>query len=117
MKKYILSIFAVVLAVGMVAFTAPSQSTVKQDLGVLNYYFQFTGTHGDESEPGEWQEISKTAYDNLACMGGSKGCRITTISVDNPSDPLGDRVISSVTVDNNDVPQVTSENTEVANKP
>lgn len=117
MKRYITGIIAVLIAAGIFAFTQPSHSPVKQDSGMLNYYFQFTGTHGDESDPGEWQEISQTIYDSLPCLSTVQGCKITTTSVSNPSDPLGQRNISSVTVDNNSVPQQTMANTEVKNKP
>lgn len=116
MKRYITGIIAVVMSFGIFAF-AKSSHPAKQSSNMLEYYFKFVGSHGDESDTGEWQEISKATYDSLSCLGSHQGCKITTTSVSNPSATFGQRIISSVTVDGNDVPLQTMDNTEVKNKP
>ncbi|HCN84939.1 MAG TPA: hypothetical protein DIT07_15180 [Sphingobacteriaceae bacterium] len=115
MIRYITSIFAVIIAVGAVAFTTPKRGT-SHNPKALTYYFQFTGSHGDEADVTKWQEISVNTYDGLSCDASHQGCKIASTSVDNPSDPFPDREITSVTVNANDVPQPTMENFEVANK-
>jgi len=116
MNRYLTGILAVIIAAGAVAFTRPN-ATIKQNPKTLSYYFQFTGTHGDEANVTEWQEISLSDYNALVCSAQSEGCKIATSSVDNPSASFPNREISSVTVNSNDVPQTTVENFQVANKP
>jgi len=116
MIRYITSVFALIIAVGAVAFTSPKQGT-KHNPKTLSYYFQFTGPHGQEADETLWQEISLSDYNSLTCAGSNKGCKITTSAVVDPSQPFPDREISSVTVNANSVPQPSMDNTEVKNKP
>lgn len=116
MIRYITSIFAVIIVVGAVAFTSPKTGSAHNPK-TLSYYFEFTGPHGQEADESLWEEISLTEYNSLNCSDFNKGCKITTNSVVDPSQPFGERVISSVVVNSNSVPQQTMNNTEVKNKP
>jgi hypothetical protein len=75
MKKYILSIFAVVLAVGMVAFTAPEKTNF-----AATHVFEFNSTNGYEDQ--DVADITKWEYEGetsevLLCNGQpTKACKI-----------------------------------------
>ena len=116
MKRYLSGIIAVVIAISAVAFTAPNRD-ITPNPKMLNFYFQFTGPHGQEADESLWDEISLTTYNSLTCSGSKQGCKITTNNVVDPTQNFPDREISSVTVNSNSVPQQTMDNTEVKNKP
>jgi len=117
MIRYITSIFAVIIAAGAVAFTSPKQGTTHNNPKTLSYYFQFTGTHGQEANESLWEEISLTDYNSLTCSASNQGCKITTTNVVDPTQPFPDREISLVSVNSSSVPQPTMDNIEVKNKP
>lgn len=114
--RYLTGILAIIIAVGAVAFTK-SDTPIMQNPKTLSYYFEFTGTHGDEADVNQWQEISLSDYNALSCSGQNQGCKIATSSVSNPTASFPNREISSVTVNGSDVPQQTMNNFQVVNKP
>lgn len=81
MKKYILGIcaimFAVALSFGVSAFNKSKADSKNKPL--TDYYYEFTGTHGNESNLNLWSQLSsQTDYDNLICpMGSTNSCKIT----------------------------------------
>lgn len=113
MKKYITGFVAVMLglflAVGTTAFKdikAPHKSNSD-----TQFYFQFTGSHGNESNTSLWQQISATDYDNLDCPGANAGCKIITSSATGMAPNVHP---SSVPVDANSKPTVTGTTLEAA---
>ncbi len=87
MKKYILSIFAVILAVGMVAFTTPEKRNL-----AATHVFEFNQalpyTIDNVTEPLNWEYKGEFPSEQL-CSGSNKACRlaVTDDYVDNPSSP------------------------------
>ena len=75
MKKYILSIFAVVLAVGMSAFTTVSNQTKTGD---DYYWFNLDGT----------EDLGHDEFPNNGCTIEGEGCAKGYI--DPPNDPTDD---------------------------
>ena len=113
MKKYITGIFAVVIALsltfGLSSFK--KNPVVKHHPDTL-YYYQFTGTHGNESTMSLWVKLADVdAYNDVPCSNGStNSCKIinTTNSGSNPT---------SVPLDANGFPQQGTINTVVVLKP
>jgi len=88
MKKYILGINALVLAIALVfGISAFSDHSNKKPL--TQYYYEFTGTHGNESNMSLWDQLpSQTDYNNFSCSPGtSNSCKIinTTNSGGHPT--------------------------------
>ncbi len=112
MKKYITGIFAVVIALsltfGLSSFKKEPAAKHRPD---TIYYYQFTGTHGQESTMSKWTQLaSSDDYDDLSCSSGNaNSCKIknTTNSGSNPT---------SVPLDINGFPQPGAVNTQVVLK-
>jgi len=113
MKKYITGIFAVVIALSLTF----GLSSFKKDHAAKHhadtiYYYQFTGTHGQESTMSKWIQLaSLDDYNDVPCSNGStNSCKIknTTNSGSNPT---------SVPLDANGFPQQGAVNTQVVLKP
>lgn len=110
MKKYILGICAIVLSVSL-AYGISAFKNSKADSNnkpPTSFYYEFTGTHGNESNVNLWNQLpSQTDYNNLTCpMGSTSSCKIinTTNSGGHPT---------SVPVDVNSFPIQGSVNTDV----
>lgn len=116
MKQYITGICAFIIAIAAAAFTVPQPANTT-NTEAATYYFQFMGAHHDESDVTQWQEISFSAYNSLLCSRGGQGCSIATSAVSNPGASFPNRTISSVPVNGDDEPQVSTNNIEVKNKP
>ena len=88
MKKYLLSISAFVLAIAFV-FGVSGFNAHSNKKPLSQYYYEFTGTHGNESNMSLWVELpSQTDYNNFSCNpGSSNSCKIinTTNSGGNPT--------------------------------
>lgn len=103
MKKYLTGIVAIMLGM-LLAF---GTSAFKGDEKVHNnnadpqFYFQFMGSHGNESNTSLWKEISSTDYADLDCPGQNAGCKIISSSV---TGTAPNRHPSSVPVDVNSKP-------------
>ena len=71
MKKYLLGIFAIVLAIGFSAFT--TSNTAKKDSKMVNYYwYQVEGGQISESDPVFETEVSRAyAVENGPCLTGT----------------------------------------------
>jgi|GEM_PF-2404038 hypothetical protein len=115
MKKYLLGLFAIVLAIGFSAFTA-KKSTFS--LPEEYKYFEFMGTHGDEAIEALWQEISEQRYlGELECDFNEEGCKIVAkFNPAIPSRPLEVTVNPSTTLPIVD-PNATAYVIEVFNRP
>jgi len=113
MKKYITGIFAVIIALsltfGLSSFKKEPAAKHRPD---TIYYYQFTGTHGQESTMSKWTQLaSLDDYNDVPCGNGStNSCKIknTTNSGSNPT---------SVPLDANGFPQQGTVNTVVVLKP
>jgi len=107
MKKYILGIcaimFAVALAFGVSAFKKSKTNSKNKPLS--SYYYEFAGTHGQESDMSQWIQLPALSdYNSFNCVNGSaNSCKIinTTNSGSHPT---------SVPLDANGFPQVGSVN-------
>lgn len=69
---------AAVLAIGGAMAKKVSYHLPSRDAA---YYFQFTGTHGNESNVALWDQITEAEYEDASCSGGIKGCTLATTSV------------------------------------
>jgi len=91
MKKYLTGIVAVMLGM-LLAFGTSSfekSKAVLKNKPLSSYYYQFTGTHGNESNLNLWDQLSSlTDYNNLTCpIGSTNSCKIinTTNSAGHPT--------------------------------
>lgn len=94
MKRYILSIFAVIIAVGMAAFTAPEND----NKAVANYSFYYMAPGGtDFSQPAVQNKNNwKSAPSPLpTCTGSNKACRIDIVDTYTELDGTGKRVFKT----------------------
>lgn len=108
MKKNITGIVAVLLGILLAFGTSAFKQTNKHHKNVkadTEYYFQFMGSHGNESNPSLWKEISSTDYIDLDCPGQNEGCKIISSSV---TGTAPNRHPSSVPVDVNSKPTTVS---------
>lgn len=109
MKKYILGCAALSAAIIFAAFAYPKTVPVNKS-NLIEYFYRFDGTSGQESNMSKWTQITQGAYDSLSCPNGSaQGCKIknTTNSAGHPTSvPLS-----------GGVPVQTGVNTQVKNKP
>lgn len=110
MKKYILSICAIMLAValafGVSAFKKSKADSKNKPL--TDYYYEFSGTHGHESDMSLWNQLpSLNDYNDYNCINGtSNSCKIinTTNSGSHPT---------AVPLDSNGFPVKGTVNTDV----
>jgi hypothetical protein len=112
MKKYITGIFAVVIALSLTL----GLSSFKKDHAAkhhpnTDYYYQFTGTHGQESTMSKWVQLASVDdYNDLPCSNGStNSCKI----INNTNSGLNP---TSVPLDINGFPQQGTVNTAVVLK-
>lgn len=79
MKRYLLGITAIVIAISTAAFTYKPIKEKENNL-YANYYFQFNGTRNqDESNRTKWAYLSTQtlpAYTALSCPGANYGCKL-----------------------------------------
>lgn len=73
--KFLLPLIAVVFAVAGV-FAMKANKTTVSNLPPTQAYFQFIGSHGQESNRAQWIAISEEQYETLDCDGDQKGCRL-----------------------------------------
>jgi hypothetical protein len=89
MKRFIYGSFAAIIALVAVAFTNAPSSEMKQTGNPTDYYYQFTGTHGQENQMSKWVQLSTLGdYNDFDCPTGSdEGCKIvnTTNSGGHPT--------------------------------
>lgn len=89
MKRYLFGMLAIVLAFGAVAFTKSPAKQSKQSGGFTDYYYQFTGTHGQENDMSKWVQLDDVdEYNTFNCPNGSaRACKIknTTNSGGHPT--------------------------------
>jgi len=118
MKKYLLGLFAVVLAIGFSAFTKVNVNKVDPNAKFTTYYFQFTGTLGtQEDDETKWTEITSIPYSTLSCPGTFKGCKLKTTSIQTVgSTNYPSFVDVGTSTSPNLTPIVTTNNFEVKNK-
>ena len=92
MKKYILGICAIMLAVSLsFAMSAFKKSKAySTNKPMTSYYYEFEGTHGDEDNMSLWIQLPTVDdYNDFNCPSGStKSCKIinTTNSGGHPTD-------------------------------
>jgi hypothetical protein len=88
-KKYGIGVIAVIIAIGMAAFTTPRSTNLS-----ATHVFEFTppamGGYSvtNVEASGNWEYVGEYPSEQL-CSGSSKACRVkvTDSYVDNPSDP------------------------------
>lgn len=105
MKKYLTGIVAIMLGM-LLAFGTSAFKDIKKHHNIKadsEYYFEFTGSHGNESNTSLWQELSANDYDDLSCPGLNAGCKIITLSVTGTAPNVHP---SSVPVDVNSKPTI-----------
>jgi hypothetical protein len=99
MKKYFLSISAVVIAVLLVAFTQPKNSSTEEDMYVFEFDHTQTGGYAEGNVENEsntyWKYIGKNL--SLCDSDPTKACRVAVTSsyVNNPTTPTA---LSGVTI-------------------
>mgnify|MGYP007024036458 CR=1 FL=1 len=77
MKKYFLGLFAIVLALGVVAFTTPNSA--KQTTSFFSYDPVTQGNNEDDEA--RWVNISQATYDALNCgITQVNGCKLKSTS-------------------------------------
>ena len=88
MKKTILSISAIMLVLAL-AFGVSAFKNDHSKKAFTQYYYEFSGTHGQESDMSLWIQLpSQTDYNNFSCNPGSNNsCKIinTTNSGGHPT--------------------------------
>lgn len=89
MKRYFTGVFAVVIALAAVAFTKiPTKHTTHHGK-LTDFYYQFTGSHGQEATTSLWVQLSSLSdYNSFSCKpGNDAGCKIinTTNSGGHPT--------------------------------
>ena len=107
MKKYILGICAIMLAVALAFGVSAFKNHSNKKAALTSYYYQFSGTHGQESDMSQWIQLpSVSDYNSFSCSpGSSNSCKIinTTNSGSHPSavplDPNGFPVKGTVNTD------------------
>jgi hypothetical protein len=102
MKKYFTGIFAVVIALSLTF----GLSSFKKDRAPkyhpnTDYYYEFTGSHGNESTMSLWVQLATIDdYNDFICPGGStNSCKIIN-NTNSSSHP------TSVPLDSGGFPQV-----------
>lgn len=78
-KRVFISIAATAfLAVGALAFKKSSDSKDVPPHKLVNYYYRFIGTHGQESDTSKWVQLTdEDAYDQFICSDGEAiACKI-----------------------------------------
>jgi hypothetical protein len=117
MKKYRTGFIAVMLGIalafGTSAFKNSKKNHSRDKAALTEFYFQFMGTHGNESNTSLWKELSSSDYDLLDCPGSTAGCKIISSSV---TGTVPDRHPTSVPVDANSKPTITSPTLEAEYK-
>ncbi|MEJ8841492.1 hypothetical protein WG954_03800 [Lacibacter sp. H375] len=109
MKKYLLSMSAVVIAVLLVAFTQPRKSATQEDMYVFEFDHTQSGGYDEANVENEsntyWKYIGKNL--SLCDNDPTKACRVAVTSsyVNNPTTPTA---LSGVTI------QATESSTGVA---
>lgn len=69
--------FAVIIALSVFAFTRTEKKIIRHDNSMVDYYYRFDGTHGQENNMSLWTQISAGTYDALPCPNiNSQGCKI-----------------------------------------
>jgi hypothetical protein len=114
MKKNVTGLVAIMLGILMAFGTSAFKQANKHHnklKAATEFYFQFMGTHGNESNTSLWQEISANDYDNLDCPGDVAGCKIITSSETGTAPNVHP---TSVPVDANSKPLVTGTTLEAA---
>lgn len=100
MKKYFLSISAIVIAVLLVAFTQPTKNADQVDMYVFEFDHTQTGGYDEANVENEsntyWKYIGKNL--SLCDNDPTKACRVAVTSsyVNNPSTPTA---LSGVTIE------------------
>lgn len=109
MKKYFFGSIAILLAITAVAFNnAEPEQTV--DSNLVNYFYRFDGSPGDEDDMTKWTQITQGAYDSLPCSGSAKACKITNTTIDLNNHP------TEVPLNGSGLPEQTGVNVQVKNK-
>ncbi len=94
MKKYSLSIIAVLLAVGLSAFSMKSKTIVKNS---SQKYFIYTAypsnTSADLNNPANYTPTTNDGQDQLVCSGTGKRCGVYATD-----DGSGEPVLSGATI-------------------
>lgn len=87
MKKYLFGILSIAIIAVLFAFALPGKS--EKDSKVTEFYYQFTGTHGEESDMSKWEQLDDLdEYQDVNCPSGNAvACRIinTTNSGGHPT--------------------------------
>lgn len=97
MKKNIIAVIAVVMVVAVAsAFGKLPQSNEKvvpakaskkapqpkeEKEALVNYYFIFNGTNGQENDETKWSQIDQSTYDLSSCSNAYRGCALKTTAV------------------------------------
>jgi hypothetical protein len=78
MKKYIFGIFAAVFGIVLAFGTSGFKSHPVKNHPLTDYYYEFTGIHGQESTMSLWVQLaSENDYEDLNCTSGSNNsCKI-----------------------------------------
>ena len=108
MKEYILGTFVIMIALVLAFSFSAFRNSHKIKNHTTDFYYEFTGTHGNESNMSLWTQLPTLAdYGAFTCTHGStNSCKIinTTNSGTHPT---------SVPLDVNGFPQTGATNTEV----
>lgn len=77
MKRYIVGLVAVIVALSVFAFSKPEKKQFRHDQSMVDFYYRFDGIHGEENIMSKWTQISAGAYDSLQCPNiNTQGCKI-----------------------------------------
>lgn len=78
------AIAAIAIAFGTMSFSPEKVNDTEKKIAkapvFANYYYQFTGSPGQEDDESLWQLISESDYLESTCNKNKNGCVIKTIS-------------------------------------
>lgn len=107
MKKYMMGLFAALLGVALAIGTSSFKNHAARSHNTTEYYYEFSGSHGQESTMSLWLQLpSASAYNSVDCDPGSNNsCKIinTTNSGSHPT---------AVPLDNAGFPEIGTVNTD-----
>jgi hypothetical protein len=77
MKKYLISVTALVTAFILVSYSGIEREKIYRTV----YCFVFVGSHGQEDDETKWELIDCSGYPNIICDGNVVGCKLKTTCI------------------------------------
>ena len=99
--KKIMPVFAIAIGLVLALATSAFKQVPKDQNADPIFYFRFDGSDGQEDQPSQWTEISKSVYDLSSCNKQLRGCMLATTTVTGSGSNLHPAQIDVTTDPNN----------------